>query len=82
MNIYLEIFGYIGTLTVIISMMMKSVTKLRVINMIGSVICMIYALFSTAYPIVCMNAALITVNLVRLIRDGRSAKNNLKGDDQ
>jgi len=43
---------------------------------------MIYALFSTAYPIVCMNAALITVNLVRLIRDGRSAKNNLKGDDQ
>lgn len=82
MNVYLEIFGYIGTLTVIISMMMKSVTRLRVINIIGSVICMIYALLTTAYPIVSMNAALIAVNLVRLIRDGRSAKNNLKGNDK
>lgn len=81
MNVYLEIFGYIGTLTVIISMTMKSVTKLRVINMIGSVICMIYALLSTAYPIVCMNAVLIAINLVRLIKDGRATKNNLKGED-
>ena len=82
MNVYLEIFGYIGTLTVIISMTMKSVTRLRVINMLGSIICMIYALLSTAYPIVCMNAALIVINLIRLIKDGRAEKNNLKGEDK
>ena len=43
-NIYLEIFGYIGTALVIISMMMTSVLKLRIINMCGGVISLIYHL--------------------------------------
>ena len=38
MNILLEIFGYIGTAFIILSMTMKSMNKLRVFNIIGSVI--------------------------------------------
>ena len=34
----LEIWGYIGSILVVVSMLMSSIVKLRVINTIGSVI--------------------------------------------
>ena len=68
MNIYLEIFGYIGTVLVIISMMMKSINKLRAVNVAGGTISMIYSAFVHAWPIVVMNACLITINSFHLIK--------------
>ena len=68
MGIYLEIFGYIGTALVIISMMMKSINKLRAVNISGGTISMIYSIFYRAWPIVVMNACLITINTIQLIR--------------
>ena len=68
MNIYLEIFGYIGTVLVIVSMMMKSINKLRAINVAGGTISMIYSAFVSAWPIVVMNACLITINSTHLIK--------------
>lgn len=67
MNIYLEIFGYIGTVLVIVSMMMKSINKLRAFNIAGGTISMIYSIFVSAWPIVVMNACLITINVCQLI---------------
>lgn len=75
MNIYLEIFGYIGTALVLASMIMTSLTKLRSINIIGSVICMIYALLTGAFPVVLLNGGLVIINTVQLIRSYRSKKN-------
>jgi len=72
MNIYLEIFGYIGTLLIIISMMMSSVKRLRVINVCGSLISAIYSAISAAYPIVLLNIALIAVNIFKLCCDERA----------
>ena len=69
MNIYLEIFGYIGTALVIISMMMKSINKLRIFNISGSVISVIYSVLVNAWPIVLLNACLIAINSYHLIRD-------------
>lgn len=68
MNLYLEIFGYIGTALVLLSMMMTSVVKLRVYNTIGSVISMIYAFLSGAWPVVFLNLGLILINLWQLLR--------------
>ena len=65
---YLEIFGYIGTALVITSMMMTSLVKLRVLNICGSVISMIYSFIGGAWPIVVMNLALIIINVVQLIK--------------
>ncbi|MGN1276422.1 MAG: YgjV family protein, partial [Floccifex sp.] len=64
----LEIFGYIGSCLVVISMLMSSVIKLRVINTIGSVVSGIYALLCHAYPLALMNASLIVINLYRLYK--------------
>lgn len=68
MNIYLELFGYLGSALVILSMMMTSVTKLRIVNIMGALISMIYAICVTAYPVVVLNACLTVINLFHLIR--------------
>ena len=68
MNIYLEIFGYIGTALVIVSMMMTSVLKLRIINMCGGLISLIYAVCVNTWPVVVLNACLITINFVQTVR--------------
>ena len=68
MNIYLEIFGYIGTALIISSMMMKSINKLRILNISGSVISVIYSILSNTWPVVLLNGALIAVNVSQLIK--------------
>ena len=64
----LEIFGYIGSALVVVSMLMSSVVKLRVINAIGSVISGTYALICGAFPLVLMNACLIVINVYNLYK--------------
>ncbi len=68
MNIYLEIFGYIGTALVIVSMMMTSVVKLRIFNMCGGLISLIYSICVGAWPVVVLNACLICINFVQTVR--------------
>lgn len=68
MTIYLEIFGYIGTALVLLSMMMTSVMKLRIFNTAGSLISMIYAFLSGAWPVVFLNLGLIIINVYQLLR--------------
>lgn len=70
-NIALEIFGYVGTVLVIVSMMMTSVLKLRIINVCGGIISMIYSIFYNAWPVVIMNACLIVINVFQTIRQLR-----------
>lgn len=68
MYIWLEIFGYIGTALVIVSMMMTSVLKLRIINMCGGLISMIYAILCNTWPVVVLNASLICINFFQTMR--------------
>ena len=75
-QIYLEIFGYVGTALVIISMLMTSVMYLRIFNLCGSIITMIYALITGGYPIAFLNFSLIIINVIQLLRL-RSLNKNL-----
>ena len=76
MDIFLEIFGYIGSALILLSMMMTSVEKLRGFNISGSVISMIYGALTGAWPVVFLNVGTITINVVQIIRLRR--KNNQK----
>lgn len=67
-NLYLELFGYLGTALVLISMMMTSVVKLRIFNLAGSVISMIYALCTGTWPVVLLNFGLAGIQIGQLIR--------------
>lgn len=68
-EVLLEIFGYLGTVLVVVSMMMTSVTKLRIVNMCGSVISAIYAGICGTWPIVVMNVCLFVINGFHLVRE-------------
>ena len=59
----IELFGYLGSFIVLISFLMVSVVKLRVVNAIGSFIFFIYALIIKSYPTAIMNLCLILINL-------------------
>lgn len=64
----IEIFGYIGSALVVISMLMSSVVKLRIINTIGSIVSGTYAVIVGAFPLVLMNGCLIIINLYNLFK--------------
>lgn len=63
-----ELIGYLGSVLVVVSMLMSSVVKLRVINTIGSGIFAGYALLIHSYPTALMNACLVGINLYNLVR--------------
>ena len=63
-----EMIGYLGSVLVVVSMLMSSVVKLRVINTIGSGIFAAYALMIHSYPTALMNACLVGINLYNLAR--------------
>ena len=69
--ILLEAFGYIGTALVIVSMMMTNLLTLRIINMCGGLISLIYAACVPTWPVVVLNACLISINFVQTIRQLR-----------
>ena len=56
---WIEIVGYAGSALVLVSFLMTSVFKLRVVNTVGSIIFAIYALIIRSYPTAVMNIALV-----------------------
>ena len=62
-QVIIELVGYLGSFLVLVSFLMTSVFKLRIINTIGSVIFMIYALIIHSYPTAVMNFCLVLINI-------------------
>ncbi len=62
-----EWIGYIAMASLLVSFMMKDVTKLRIINSIGCAFFVIYGfMLATAWPIVVTNSAIICINFYYL----------------
>ncbi len=74
MNLYLELFGYAGTVLILISMMMTSIRKLRILNITGSVVSAIYSALIGAWPVCLLNVGMILINAVQVIRLQKSEK--------
>lgn len=67
-ELIIELVGYLGSLLVIISMLMASVVKLRIINTCGNIISIIYAVIIATYPVAIMNLALLVINIYNLFK--------------
>lgn len=74
MDLWLEIFGYLGTCLILLSMTMTSMIKLRVLNISGSIISMIYAIICQTYPVVILNLGLIIINIIQIIKMNKTLK--------
>lgn len=73
-QILIECFGYLGSILVVISMLLTSVKKLRIVNMTGSTIFAIYALIIHSYPTALMNFALVAINFYRIFQLSKKEK--------
>ena len=74
-EIMLEIFGYIGTAIVLLSFLMTDMKLMRIVNMTGGTISLIYAFFNNSMPVVVLNASIITINAIQPIRSYIKEKN-------
>ncbi len=61
-----EMLGYFASVFVAVSLTMRSLTKLRVINLIGSLLFTAYGLIISAYPVAVVNAFIVLVNIYYL----------------
>lgn len=61
-----ELIGYLASVLVLISLLMTSIVKLRIINAIGALLFTIYALIIASYPTALMNGILVFVDLYYL----------------
>lgn len=67
-QLIIEMMGYAASVMVLISLLMSSVIKLRIINSLGALVYVIYALIIGSYPTALLNAGLIIVNVYFLIK--------------
>ncbi len=67
-NTVIELIGYAGSVLVVVSMLMTSLKKLRIVNTAGCVVFATYALIIKSYPTAGMQVALIIINMINLYK--------------
>lgn len=70
----LQAVGYFSTVLILISFLMTSVLKLRLVNLIGSAIFVVFAFLTKSYPTAIMNVGLCIINIYFIIRLLRSKR--------
>ncbi|MFD0991443.1 uroporphyrinogen decarboxylase [Mariniflexile jejuense] len=67
---YVEWIGYAAMATVLISFLMKSVNKLRIVNSLGCLLFVLYGvmLAPLSKPIIITNTAIFFINIYYLIK--------------
>jgi hypothetical protein len=61
-----EMIGYAASVLVALSLMMRSILKLRILNLIGALFFTIYGLVIQAYPVAGVNFFIVLINLYYL----------------
>ncbi|TYA86796.1 uroporphyrinogen decarboxylase [Seonamhaeicola marinus] len=65
-----EWIGYVAMATVLLSFLMKSVTKLRLVNLLGCLFFVVYGILLTpiSKPIIITNTAILCINIYYLLK--------------
>lgn len=65
----IEVWGYLSMVVVLVSMMMKNIKKLRIVNSVACSMFVIYGITHQAYPVVIMNILVICINIFKILKD-------------
>ncbi len=65
-QLFYELLGYFASVLIAISLLMRSVFRLRVINLIGAACFVVYGVLIAAYPIAILNGVIVGINLYYL----------------
>ena len=63
-----ELIGYLGSILVAISLMMRSLLRLRIINLIGALFFTFYGILLGAYPVAFLNGLIVCIDLYYLVQ--------------
>ena len=74
MNQFSEYVGYLASLLVLISFLMKNMTYLRLVNTLGCLVFIAYGALLPSIPIIITNAAIVIINSYYLLK-GRKKTN-------
>lgn len=64
---YLELFGYLASSVVAVSLMMKNIRRLRWYNLIGAVMFSVYGYFINAWPVTVLNGFIALADVYYLV---------------
>lgn len=65
-DIALQILGYLASVLVTVSLMMRSIVRLRWINLAGAIFFTVYGVLIRAYPVAALNLAVVGINIYHL----------------
>ncbi len=68
MNNYTEYIGYLASLLVLVSFLMKNMTHLRLVNTLGCLVFIAYGALLPSIPIIITNAAIVLINSFYLLK--------------
>ncbi len=68
---YIEIIGYVGSVLVAVSLTMKNIYYLRIINLIGAIAFTIYGFLVGALPVLIVNAFITVVDIYYILESKR-----------
>ena len=63
-----ELIGYLGSVLVAISLMMRSLLRLRLINLVGALFFTIYGILLGAYPVAFLNGLIALIDLYYILQ--------------
>lgn len=67
MSILIEIIGYLGMVIVFASFLAKDIKLVRIINMVGSLLCLTYGILTLTLPTAILNGGLFLLNASMLL---------------
>ena len=67
-SVIYEIIGYVASILIAVSLMMKAIVKLRVINLIGAAFFALYGVLIGSIPVTAMNGFIVVINIYYLIQ--------------
>jgi hypothetical protein len=67
-NVFLELLGYLASVLIVISLLMKSFIRFRFINLIGSLFFVIYSLLYKTYPVALLNSFSVIFNVYFILQ--------------
>ena len=73
-HMIVELIGYFSSLLVLVSFLMTSVIRLRIVNSVGAIIFTVYATIIGSYPTALMNLCLVGINMYNLYKLLKSPK--------
>jgi hypothetical protein len=65
-QIYYDYLGYFASILVATALMQTSILRLRMINLVGASLFMVYALLIRAWPVAILNSLIVCINIYNL----------------